>query len=222
MSNLRQMGVAAQVYAAENDNTTVAATQRILPPDTRFLWHWTLATYLNVGPNFSGPYLFNATNVKSGYNQPPDRIPSSLHIFICPSQTARFIYGAEIQYGINFRNVSSPDGEPTFKEWVRFDDVNAKKPLSNMLLFGDAATSIEPLKSVDGTPYAMGPWGQHINPAPVASSASFGDRHQGATGNALFMDSHGESRKWRDMARLPGDPELPAIRAKYWNYNGSF
>src|SRR5690606_7618439 len=106
-------------------------------------------------------------------------------------------------------NVSSPDNaDGTFKNWLRFSEVNAKKPLSNMIFIGDAATSIEPLRSVDGTAYNMGPWGFQINPKPEAFSASLGDRHQGAVSNVLFMDGHAGSHKWEELAGLPGDPDL--------------
>jgi len=222
-NNLHQMSLAAYAYAADSKDFVLPGryvdTAPAAGPDFYF-WFTTLAVYLGAGPDYSA-YVTQGNVVKPGYNATEDQIPGMLRIFICPSQEERFLFGTEMKYGQNYRNSSVP-GSPTFAHWLRYDDVNAKKPLSRMILFGDAATKNELLRFNPHTPLPVDVAGFQLSPFPVVGgSAVLSDRHQNS-GNVGFMDGHGASHVWKEIAGYKGDPETTAIIEKYWNYNGSF
>jgi len=130
LSNIRQMGMLAMIYANENDNIIVYDVYSDPQANSeikRRIWLWTLASYLDVGTDFSGHYLTtdaggSITSVKPGWNALDDAILSGLSVFECPSQKATFRFGFETQYGINFRSVSRPD-VAIVDQWLRFDQI---------------------------------------------------------------------------------------------------
>lgn len=211
LSNQRQMGVAMQMYINESDEYIPRAYD--IDTTGRYLWTWTLAQYLNVGPEYSGTFYTASGVLRSGFNATESDIPGALDIFVCPSQQDDFYWGFQIGYGINYYNSSLYTGGSGVG-YKRLGDVSARDPLSNMIIIGDVATAGEPLRSAPAE--ILSAQGYLMWPHPTAGAAAFGDRHNGLTGNALFMDSHAENRQWAETTRVSSDPELWPLRDKYW------
>lgn len=230
LSNQRQMALAAYAYSAEYDGYII--NQRYIDylasGEDHHYWMWDLATYLNVGEDFSGPWLTHSTTVKAGYNAVESDIPNSLRIYICPSEEGTFLYGPYLKYGINIFtssfwggvNSAGKSGEPTSAydgtpKWKRFEDVSSKGPLSQYILITDTATTDDPLRYREASAYS--PFGFATYHHPNGSQGFFSDRHVDS-GNALYLDGHASNEQWDSLAREASDPGLYAILTKHWRY----
>jgi prepilin-type processing-associated H-X9-DG protein/prepilin-type N-terminal cleavage/methylation domain-containing protein len=234
LSNARQMGVAAYTYAADHDNVVI--NQRhidYLPGGTdHYYWMWTLSEYLNVSPEFYGPWITNSTTVAANYNALESAIPDTLRLYICPSEEGTFRYGPYLKYGLNvfttslgggIKSQTTPPraGEPASGYdnsplWKRYDGIGAVRPLSDYVLLSDTATNDDPLRFRTAPNYSD--FGFLTYHHPNASQGVLSDRHNGS-GNLLFLDGHASNEQWDDYARPVGDPDLYDIMVKKWRYS---
>lgn len=233
LSNTRQMGVAAYTYAADHDSVIINQWHiDYLPGGTsHYYWNWTLAEYMNVGPEFSGVWATNSTNFKPNFNATESMIPDTLSLYICPSQEGRFLYGSEMKYGVNVfatsirgginsqttpprvgEPASGYDGSPL---WKRYDGVGVISPLSDIVFITDTATVDDPLRFHSASNYGYAGFLSYHH--PNGAQGVFSDRH-GGSGNALFLDGHAASEQWEDLARQSSDPDLYGILVKHWRY----
>ncbi len=160
-SNLRQLGVAARAWSADNDGKIVSCYEDF---ENQRTWAYKLAPYLDVNlPATYNADIFNAASAP---------LILALPIFRCPDQDAEVTWPG-FGYNSDYLSLYRTSGNP--KRWVRYNQVEHP---SRTVLVTDQS-------QVDKTR-----WKPFVRPPGGLKDAVVDFRHPGNTANVLWVDGH--------------------------------
>ncbi|EIQ01957.1 prepilin-type N-terminal cleavage/methylation domain-containing protein [Opitutaceae bacterium TAV1] len=183
-SNLRQLGVAASLYAGDNKDEVVYANYY---SETSTRWCDKLAPYVNV--TFPDNATLNAGDI----------LPAS--VFRCPSAQEPARSGNKSHYGKNWF-INSAKGDPNEKNSARVGHRHANIDTPSRYFFIADATTRS-----DG--YSNWRIGDFNKPREYLEF----NRHSGRC-NILFMDSHVESLRESQITQNPAVGRTPWYPSK--------
>jgi prepilin-type processing-associated H-X9-DG protein/prepilin-type N-terminal cleavage/methylation domain-containing protein len=166
-SNLRQIGVAALAWSADNEGKIVSTYEDF---ENQRTWAYKLAPYLDA----SLPDSYNADT----YNAASAPAVLKMPVLRCPNQAVEMNWPG---YGYNSDHLSLYRTSGSPKRWVRYNQVQHP---SRTVMITDHAQLVNKTRWV---PFVRSPAG------PKDAVVDF--RHAGKTANVLWVDGHVSAEK---------------------------
>lgn len=214
-SNLRQIGIAAKMYAADWKDVLVPLDRPLrpapLPLSPYCAWFWDLNKYLNLP--VPDPSNINSIVVMTQGN---------VRLYNCPGQKDDFIFdGTGVQYGMNIFVCSLVQG----REYIHVNKWS-KMPRKSELIYITDSMDAAGARRDSRLLYPTG-FSDNGMPGHFIYSRNWGmafdlpasDRHSGGS-NILFFDNSVRRMPFNDFFPLFGEPYLTGDnkKARMWDY----
>lgn len=165
-SNLRQIGVAAMAWSADNDGKIVAVYDGF---ENQKTWAYLVAPYLDANlPDYNG----------DTFNLASSQLILNLPVFRCPNQKKEILWPG---YGYNSDNLSIYRAAGNPRRWVRSAQV--QHPSRTAMITDQTQLNVN-----RWVPFVRPPGSQYVD-------AVVDFRHAGKTANVLWVDGHVSAEK---------------------------